>query len=75
MLCRGAIELNRLHWNDGKVEVEMTSRKAQSITLVLPREITDIKADGATVESGASAGERKLTLPAGRKVSLAITLK
>lgn len=75
VLCRGAIVLNRLHWDDDKVEVEMTSVKAQDITLVLPREISDIKAEGATVASGANASERKLTLPAGQKVTFAISLK
>jgi hypothetical protein len=75
VLCRGAIVLNRLHWNDGKLEVEMTSEKTQEITLVLPREIGGIKADGSSVADGTSASERKLTLPAGKKVTLAIQLK
>ncbi|MEO0017601.1 MAG: hypothetical protein RLZZ522_884, partial [Verrucomicrobiota bacterium] len=74
VLCRGAITINRLHWNGGKVEVEMTSEKAQEITLVLPRNISAIKADGSTVADGANAKERKLALPAGRKITLAISL-
>ena len=75
VLCRGAIELNRLHWDAGKVEVEMTSDKAQEITLVLPSVIGTITAEGATVAEGATHNERKVTLPAGRKVSLVIQLK
>jgi hypothetical protein len=74
VLCRGVITLNRLHWNGGKVEVEMTSEKAQEITLVLPRDISAIKAEGTAVADGSNAKERKLALPAGRKVTLAITL-
>ncbi len=74
VLCRGAITLNRLHWNGGKVEVEMTSEKAQEITLVLPRNISAIVAEGTTVADGSTAKERKLALPAGRKVTLAISL-
>jgi hypothetical protein len=74
VLCRGVITLNRLHWNGGKVEVEMTSEKAQEITLVLPRDISAIKAEGTAVADGSNARERKLALPAGRKVTLAITL-
>ncbi len=74
VLCRGAIELNRLHWDEGKIEVEMTSAKGQEITLVLPGEIREIKADGAKISDGANAKERKFVLPAGRKVSLKITL-
>ncbi|MCH7225864.1 glycosyl hydrolase family 95 catalytic domain-containing protein [Haloferula sp. A504] len=36
VLCRGAIEINRLHWTPGKVEVAMTSKEAQTIDLILP---------------------------------------
>jgi hypothetical protein len=75
VLCRGAITINRLHWDGGKVEAEMTSNKAQEITLVLPREIAEIKAEGATLADASNANERKLTLPAGKKVSLTIHLK
>jgi len=75
ILCRGAIELNRLHWEQNQVEVEMTSAKDQEITLVLPREISKIKAEGVTVADGAVGSERKLTLPAGRKATLTIRLK
>jgi hypothetical protein len=75
VLCRGAITINRLHWDGGKVEAEMTSNKAQEITLVLPREIADIKAGGGTLADASNASERMLTLPAGKKVSLTIQLK
>jgi hypothetical protein len=74
VLCRGVITLNRLHWNGDKVEVEMTSEKAQEITLVLPRDISAIKAEGTAVADGSNAKERKLALPAGRKITLTITL-
>ena len=75
VLCRGAIELNRLHWNGDRVEVDMTSNKARDIALVLPREIVDVQATGAQVADGANASERKISLPAGVKVSLVIQLK
>jgi alpha-L-fucosidase 2 len=75
ILCRGAIELNRLHWDGNKVEAEMTSGKAQEITLVLPREINGITAEGVTIADGADTRERKLTLPAGEKVAIRIDLK
>jgi hypothetical protein len=75
VLCRGAIEIDRLHWDGNKVEVEMTSAKDQEITLMLPRDIADIKTEGVTVADGASAVERKLTLSAGKKATLAIQLK
>jgi len=44
VLCRGAIEINRLHWTPDKVQVEMTSKDAQTIDLVLPGQ------DGRKVE-------------------------
>jgi hypothetical protein len=75
VLCRGAIAINRLHWNEAQVEVEMTSEKAQEVTLALPREIRGMTAEGTAVATGTNANERKLTLPAGRRVKLSITLK
>ncbi len=74
VLCRGAIELNRLHWNKSSVEVEITSTKAQEIDLILPREIREIQTEGALIADGASAKERKVSLPAGRKITVKITL-
>ena len=41
---------------------------------MLPRDISAIKAEGTAVADGSNARERKLALPAGRKVTLAITL-
>jgi len=70
ILCRGAIEINRLHWNDGQVEVELTSKNAQTLDLVLPGDISEISGEGVTIADGSSASERKITLPAGTKVSL-----
>jgi hypothetical protein len=75
VLCRGAITINRLHWDGNSVEADMTSNKTQEITLVLPRGISDIKAGGASVADGANTRERKLTLPAGTKTSLKIQLQ
>lgn len=73
--CRGAILLNRLHWNDRRVEVVMTSTQAREIALVLPREIRGIKVEGGTVAAGANANARTIGLPAGRKVTLVIELR
>ena len=75
ILCRGAITINRLHWDKNQVEAEMTSARHQEIALVLPREIREIKVEGVTVAAGAIASERKLTLPAGKKITLTIQLK
>jgi hypothetical protein len=53
----------------------MTSGKAQEITLVLPRAISEIKADGKTVAGAAAATGLKLTLPAGKRVTLSILME
>lgn len=37
VLCRGAIEINRLHWNGKRVEVELTAKADQDLQLILPR--------------------------------------
>jgi len=70
ILCRGAIEIHRLHWNGGDVEIELTSKSGQTIDLVLPGEITTITAEGATVADGTTPAERKLTLTPGNKATL-----
>lgn len=75
VLCRGAITLKRLHWDGGKVEVEMTSKVDQEITLVLPRDIATITCQGAAMADAAGANERKLVLPAGKPAVLDIMLK
>jgi len=75
ILCRGAITINRLHWDGDKVEAVMTSAMDQEITLVLPRGIATLTSDGAMVADASNANERMLTLPAGNKISLTIQLK
>ena len=75
ILCRGVITIKRLHWDKNQVEVEMTSAKNQEIILTLPAAINEIKGKGAAVADGANTSECKLTLLAGHKVSLQITLR
>jgi hypothetical protein len=75
VLCRGNIEVNRLHWDGARLEAALTSARDQEITLVLPREIVALDAGGATVAAGASPNERRLTLTAGKRAVLGITLK
>jgi len=75
VLCRGAITLDRLHWDGNKIEVEMTSSKDQEITLVLPREIASLTHGDAMVADASNPNERMLTLPAKNKIPLVIQLK
>lgn len=74
MSCRGNIILNRLHWHDNIVEAELTSARAQDITLVLPRPIVAVEGD-TTIDDGANPCERNLALPAARAVKLLIRLQ
>jgi len=74
VLCRGGITIHRLQWNGGKVLADLTSPKDQEVTLVLPRDIKNINTDGGSLSAATKDSERKLTLPAGKKVSLTIEL-
>jgi len=77
ILCRGAIQIDRLHWDGNQVEVELTSKEPQEIVLALPSPIGEMKSTGGEtkITAGSGPSERKVTLPAGRKVSLQLTLK
>lgn len=75
VLCRGAIEIKRLHWNGKQVEVEMVSKAAQEVELQMPATIASIKVGAGEGKAATPAGDRcKVTLPAGNKVSFAIEL-
>ena len=77
VLCRGAVEINRLHWHGDKVEVRLTSTRSQELVLALPSSISEIQsADSETsVAMTHKPNERKIALPAGRAISFTITLK
>lgn len=66
VLCRGAIEINRLQWDGKQIEVELTSKSDQEVSIILPGEI-----------AGSKAGNNTLTasLEAGKKATFKITLK
>lgn len=76
-LCRGAIEVNRLHWDHAIVEVTLTSTRDQEVTLTLPAPIRDATAaDGRPATTNpARPTDCTLTLPAARPVSLRLTLQ
>jgi hypothetical protein len=76
-LCRGQIEVKRLHWSPEGVECTLRSGKAQTVLLELPAEISAITVEGkgGKVAKGTSANQRKLTLPAMQDVTLQITFK
>jgi hypothetical protein len=77
VLCRGAIEVKSLVWASGGVKVTLVSKRAQSITLELPSEIAEISVtDGkAKISKANGPNQRRVSLPAGKPVTIAIGLK
>ena len=77
VLCRGQIEVKRLRWNKGRVQVTLLSGKKQTIVLRMPGAITRISvASGkASIESGEQKESRKVSLPAGKSVTLDIGIE
>jgi hypothetical protein len=75
-LCRGGIEIHRLSWNDTTIEVNLTSKSRQEVTLELPADIQQlkVKVGDAQATNTDRPYQRKLTLPAGQNVALEITL-
>ncbi len=76
-LCRGAITVERLHWDGRRIEVKLRPAREQEVTLALPASI-DRMTDADGRPAGAAAGrpnERTIRLPAGRAISLDILLK
>jgi len=76
-LCRGQIEIKRLHWSPEGVECTVRSGKAQTVSLELPVALASLTVEGpgAKVAKGDSPNQRKLTLPAGRDVAVKISFK
>ena len=77
VLCRGQIEVKRLAWNGRTIHVTLKSAKAQDISLYAPAEIKTlaVKRGEAPVRSLNDVRGRKLSLPAGREVSVELELK
>ena len=77
VLCRGQIEVKRLHWSPDGLEATLRSGKAQTVLLELPAEISAITVEGkgAKVAKADSTRQRKLTLPAKGEVTVKICCK
>lgn len=77
VLCRGQIEIKRLHWDNNLILVSLVSARKQSITLEAPTEIANIsvkKGDALIREIGKKNG-RMLILPAKQGITLEIKIK
>jgi hypothetical protein len=76
VLCRGAIEIQRLQWDGKRIELTLRSAKPQKVVLELPAEISQL-----SITSGAAkaipadeVNHHTIVLPGNRSVSLAIRL-
>lgn len=76
VLCRGGVEIKRLHWDNGTILLTLVSTRQQQITLQAPSAIEAI----AVMEGEASVQEtdreesRRLSLPAGQEITLELKL-
>jgi hypothetical protein len=77
VLCRGQIEIKRLHWSPTGVQCTLRSGKAQNVLLELPSPVykTRVQGPGAKVAKAGAANQRKLTLPASGEVTVEISFQ
>lgn len=75
VLCRGAVTVNRLHWDGDTVEAELTSPVDQELVLVLPKDVASLNADGAKATNTPDAKEWKIDFSADKKATLKVQLK
>jgi hypothetical protein len=77
VLCRGAIEIQRLQWDHKHIEVTLRSNRSQTIELELPGEITQLSITSGAAKAGLSdhGNRRRLALPGRQSVALVIHLK
>ena len=77
VLCRGQVEIKRLHWEDDSVSLTLISAKEQQITLRAPSGIVSIsvREGEASVEKTDREDSRRLSLPADREITLELILR
>lgn len=77
VLCRGQIEVRRLRWAPDGLECVLSSAIQQTVAMETPMTISKISVEGrgAKVATTGSINQRKLTLPAGRDVTVTIKWK
>jgi hypothetical protein len=74
VLCRGQVEIKRLHWKEGRIEISLVSAIKQSLTLEAPFEIRtiSIKKGSPEIQDGERNNSRTLLLPARQEIALEI---
>jgi len=77
VLCRGQITTESLKWDTGRIRVTLVSAKKQTIVLEAPlaiKKISVTKGD-ASIEKAKQKTARRVSLPAGKSITLDIVLK
>jgi len=77
VLCRGRIEIKRLHWDGKSIQAVLLSGVPQEIELSAPAEIASmtVRKGEAKVVDSKDRASRRLSLPAGREVEIELSLK
>jgi alpha-L-fucosidase 2 len=77
VLCRGQVEIRRLRWEPGRIEVTLRSGKQQQvrITTASPIERAVVGAGNASLLPTGENTSRRLSMPRGNDITLEITLK
>lgn len=75
-LCRGQVEIRRLTWEHGRIEVSLLSARAQPIKLSAPSAIKEImvRSGEARIADADEDRTREVTLPRGQAVTFDILL-
>jgi hypothetical protein len=77
VLCRGQIEIRRLHWDGKSIQAVLRSGVRQDILLGAPGAIGNfsIKRGDGKVLGAADPMDRRLSLPAGTDIEIELVLK
>ena len=76
VLCRSQIEIKRLHWDQGRIEMSLQSEINQSILIETPSMITNISIQkgNARIRQADQQNRRTITLPGRQEISLVIQI-
>jgi hypothetical protein len=77
VLCRGRIEIKRLHWDGKSIQAVLLSGVQQEIDLGAPAEIASmtVRKGEARVLEAKDRTSRRVSLPAGREVEIELSLR
>jgi hypothetical protein len=77
VLCRGAIEIERLKWDEKRVTIALRSEESQTVVLELPAAVSEFTVIGDAAKAGPAAlpNQRSLELPGTQSVTLEIELE